>query len=35
MRDPYGHLIEVGQTLLPGGWSQFRPPSGESDNITA
>ena len=23
MRDPDGHLIEVGQTTLPGGWSQF------------
>ena len=35
MRDPDGHLIEVGQTTLPGGWSQFLSPSGESDNITA
>jgi catechol 2,3-dioxygenase-like lactoylglutathione lyase family enzyme len=23
IRDPDGHLIEVGQTTLPGGWSQF------------
>jgi len=23
VRDPDGHLIEVGQTTLPGGWSQF------------
>jgi catechol 2,3-dioxygenase-like lactoylglutathione lyase family enzyme len=23
LRDPDGHLIEVGQTTLPGGWSQF------------
>ena len=23
MRDPDGHLIEVGQTTLPGGWDQF------------
>jgi catechol 2,3-dioxygenase-like lactoylglutathione lyase family enzyme len=23
MCDPDGHLIEVGQTTLPGGWSQF------------
>ena len=23
MRDPDGHLIEVGQTTLPGGWRQF------------
>jgi len=23
LRDPDGHLIEVGQTTLPGGWDQF------------
>lgn len=23
IRDPDGHLIEVGQTTLPGGWNQF------------
>jgi catechol 2,3-dioxygenase-like lactoylglutathione lyase family enzyme len=23
LRDPDGHLIEVGQTTLPGGWRQF------------
>jgi catechol 2,3-dioxygenase-like lactoylglutathione lyase family enzyme len=23
VRDPDGHLIEVGQTTLPGGWNQF------------
>ena len=23
VRDPDGHLIEVGQTTLPGGWDQF------------
>jgi catechol 2,3-dioxygenase-like lactoylglutathione lyase family enzyme len=23
LRDPDGHLIEVGQTTLPGGWHQF------------
>jgi catechol 2,3-dioxygenase-like lactoylglutathione lyase family enzyme len=23
VRDPDGHLIEVGQTTLPGGWKQF------------
>jgi catechol 2,3-dioxygenase-like lactoylglutathione lyase family enzyme len=23
IRDPDGHLIEVGETTLPGGWSQF------------
>ncbi len=23
IRDPDGHLIEVGQTTLPGGWQQF------------
>lgn len=23
IRDPDGHLIEVGQTTLPGGWRQF------------
>jgi catechol 2,3-dioxygenase-like lactoylglutathione lyase family enzyme len=23
IRDPDGHLIEVGQTTLPGGWKQF------------
>jgi hypothetical protein len=23
IRDPDGHLIEVGQTALPGGWRQF------------
>ena len=26
MRDPDGHLIEVGQTTLPGGWRQFLNP---------
>ena len=26
MRDPGGHLIEVGQTTLPGGWDQFLNP---------
>ncbi len=26
MRDPDGHLIEVGQTTLPGGWQQFLNP---------
>jgi hypothetical protein len=26
MRDPDGHLIEVGQTTLPGGWRQFLVP---------
>ena len=26
MRDPDGHLIEVGQTTLPGGWRQFLSP---------
>jgi catechol 2,3-dioxygenase-like lactoylglutathione lyase family enzyme len=26
MRDPDGHLIEVGQTILPGGWRQFLAP---------
>jgi catechol 2,3-dioxygenase-like lactoylglutathione lyase family enzyme len=23
VRDPDGHLIEVGQTTLPGGWREF------------
>jgi catechol 2,3-dioxygenase-like lactoylglutathione lyase family enzyme len=27
IRDPDGHLIEVGQTTLPGGWRQFLNPS--------
>jgi catechol 2,3-dioxygenase-like lactoylglutathione lyase family enzyme len=26
VRDPDGHLIEVGQTTLPGGWDQFLHP---------
>jgi len=26
LRDPDGHLIEVGQTTLPGGWRQFLDP---------
>ena len=26
LRDPDGHLIEVGQTTLPGGWRQFLKP---------
>jgi catechol 2,3-dioxygenase-like lactoylglutathione lyase family enzyme len=26
IRDPDGHLIEVGQTTLPGGWRQFLDP---------
>ena len=26
LRDPDGHLIEVGQTTLPGGWRQFLNP---------
>jgi len=26
LRDPDGHLIEVGQTSLPGGWRQFLNP---------
>ena len=26
IRDPDGHLIEVGQTILPGGWRQFANP---------
>ena len=26
LRDPDGHLIEVGQTTLPGGWRQFLTP---------
>ena len=26
IRDPDGHLIEVGQTTLPGGWRQFLNP---------
>jgi catechol 2,3-dioxygenase-like lactoylglutathione lyase family enzyme len=26
IRDPDGHLIEVGQTTLPGGWRQFLKP---------
>jgi catechol 2,3-dioxygenase-like lactoylglutathione lyase family enzyme len=26
IRDPDGHLIEVGQTTLPGGWHQFLTP---------
>jgi catechol 2,3-dioxygenase-like lactoylglutathione lyase family enzyme len=26
LRDPDGHLIEVGQTTLPGGWDQFLHP---------
>ena len=26
VRDPDGHLIEVGQTTLPGGWRQFLQP---------
>ena len=26
VRDPDGHLIEVGQTTLPGGWRQFLNP---------
>jgi catechol 2,3-dioxygenase-like lactoylglutathione lyase family enzyme len=26
LRDPDGHLIEVGQTILPGGWRQFLEP---------
>jgi catechol 2,3-dioxygenase-like lactoylglutathione lyase family enzyme len=26
LRDPDGHLIEVGQTTLPGGWRQFLQP---------
>jgi catechol 2,3-dioxygenase-like lactoylglutathione lyase family enzyme len=26
VRDPDGHLIEVGQTTLPGGWRQFLHP---------
>jgi catechol 2,3-dioxygenase-like lactoylglutathione lyase family enzyme len=26
IRDPDGHLIEVGQTTLPGGWPQFLNP---------
>jgi len=26
LRDPDGHLIEVGQTTLPGGWRQFLRP---------
>jgi catechol 2,3-dioxygenase-like lactoylglutathione lyase family enzyme len=26
LRDPDGHLIEVGQTTLPGGWRQFLIP---------
>jgi catechol 2,3-dioxygenase-like lactoylglutathione lyase family enzyme len=26
LRDPDGHLIEVGQTTLPGGWRQFLHP---------
>jgi catechol 2,3-dioxygenase-like lactoylglutathione lyase family enzyme len=30
IRDPDGHLIEVGQTTLPGGWNQFLRPPGPS-----
>jgi catechol 2,3-dioxygenase-like lactoylglutathione lyase family enzyme len=26
LRDPDGHLIEMGQTTLPGGWRQFLTP---------
>jgi hypothetical protein len=26
IRDPDGHLIEVSQTTLPGGWRQFLNP---------
>jgi catechol 2,3-dioxygenase-like lactoylglutathione lyase family enzyme len=28
LRDPDGHLIEVGQTTLPGGWRQFLDGNG-------
>ena len=32
IRDPDGHLIEVGQTTLPGGWSQFLSSSETSSS---